>query len=242
MAPQSTFFQGFTPDTIQFLRDLQVNNDKFWFEDNRARYTDVLLTPFQNLVKDLIPFMLELDPAFEVLPLRKCISRINRDIRFSKDKSPYRANMWLSFKRPTQDWKLDPTFFFELMPTGYRYGMGFSHMNKFVIRTLRETIDNHPEVVRIISNILDSKGFKVMGEEYKRPIGNYAQLSPELQQWYQRKELYVMCSRQIEPIIYSREILMKLMEDFMVLKPVYYFFWDLKQNEGINQSEEVNSE
>ncbi len=105
-------FSGFTPATFTFLKELKENNTRDWFEAHRDQFNQVLQTPFQNLVVSLIPPMIEIDPQFEIKQPKKMISRIYRDLRFSKDKSPYRPNMWLSFHRITEDWKDEPGFFF----------------------------------------------------------------------------------------------------------------------------------
>ena len=90
----------FSENTIIYLNNLNNNNNKTWFEAHRVDYENYLLNPFKGLVEDLKPYMLEIDSCFD-LRFNKCISRIHRDIRFSKDKSPYRSNIWLSFKQDT---------------------------------------------------------------------------------------------------------------------------------------------
>ena len=109
---EAVTFEGFTPDAIEFLREIRNNNNnKPWFEANKPRYQDSLLKPFQALVNDLGGLMFAIDPHLITTPaVGKTISRIYRDIRFSKDKSLYRYNMWLAFKRPSLDWKEAPGF------------------------------------------------------------------------------------------------------------------------------------
>ncbi len=223
------FFQGFVPQTFEFLKGLKTNNTKAWFEEHRHEYEEFLLHPFENLVRDLIPYMVELDPTFEILPLKKMISRINRDIRFTKDKSPYRPNMWLSFKRSTTDWKADPVYFFEIMPEIYRYGLGFYSPSKATMNALRWVIDEAPEEVRKF-NILFSPNscFELDGAQYKRPLKSSNPVPPELVTWYQRKEIVVMCSRPIEPIVFLPDLMEEIRRGFTLLKPLYYFFWEMR--------------
>ncbi|MHB8918961.1 MAG: DUF2461 family protein, partial [Desulfocucumaceae bacterium] len=114
-------FNGFSPETLEFLINLGLNNDKAWFESNKHQYQEFLLEPLRSLASDLGPFMLSIDPYLEVSPGRS-VSRIYRDTRFSRDKSPYKTNMWAAFKRPSRDWKADPVFFFEIYQDWYRYG------------------------------------------------------------------------------------------------------------------------
>ncbi len=223
------FFRGFSPQTFEFLQGLKANNTKAWFEAHRREYEEFLLHPFENLVRDLAPYVIELDAAFEILPLKKVISRIYRDIRFSKDKSPYRPNMWLSFKRPTKDWKADPVYFFEVMPDMYRYGLGFYSPSKGTMNALRQRIDEEPDDVQKF-NILfaPNSRFELQGAQYKRPLKSPSPIPPELVTWYQRKEIYVICSRPVEPILFQSDLVEEIRKAFTFLKPLYYFFWELR--------------
>ena len=84
-------------DTLQFLDDLKANNNREWFLDNKKRY-DAFKKDYQQLVAALLDAMKPLDPSLEMLEVKNCTFRINRDIRFSKDKSPYKSHLgiWLS--------------------------------------------------------------------------------------------------------------------------------------------------
>ena len=89
-------FLGFLPDSFAFFRDLADNNNKAWFEQNRARYDQHVVGAFRSLLGTLEPFLLKLNPQFETGGrTNRSLSRINRDIRFSKDKSPYKPNFYL---------------------------------------------------------------------------------------------------------------------------------------------------
>jgi len=84
-------------DTLQFLDDLKANNNRDWFLDNKKRY-EAFKKNYQHLVADLLDAMKPLDPSLEMLEVKNCTFRINRDIRFSKDKTPYKSHLgiWLS--------------------------------------------------------------------------------------------------------------------------------------------------
>jgi len=89
-------FLGFSPDSFAFFRELADNNNKAWFEQNRARYDQHVVGAFRGLLAALEPFLLKLNPQFETGgKTNRSFSRINRDIRFSKDKSPYKPNFYL---------------------------------------------------------------------------------------------------------------------------------------------------
>jgi len=91
----------FTRATFQFFRDLARNNRKVWMDANRERYHETVVKPFRRLLEELSPTMLKLDSRFDTMGRSGAnFSRINRDIRFAKDKTPYRAQMYLKFSAP----------------------------------------------------------------------------------------------------------------------------------------------
>jgi uncharacterized protein (TIGR02453 family) len=84
-------------DSLQFLEDLKTNNNRDWFLENKKRY-DIFKKDYHQLVTSFLAAMKPLDPTLEMLEVKNCTFRINRDIRFSKDKSPYKSHLgvWLS--------------------------------------------------------------------------------------------------------------------------------------------------
>lgn len=89
-------FAGFSPDAFQFFLELAENNNKAWFDQNRPRYEQHVTGAFRSLLAALEPFLLKLNPQFETSGRTNGnFSRINRDIRFSKDKTPYKSNYYL---------------------------------------------------------------------------------------------------------------------------------------------------
>ena len=84
-------------ETIQFLDDLKANNNRDWFLENKKRY-EAFKKDYQQLASDLLDVLKPLDPSLEMLEVKNCTFRINRDIRFSKDKTPYKAHLgfWFS--------------------------------------------------------------------------------------------------------------------------------------------------
>lgn len=84
-------------DSVQFLDDLKANNNRDWFLDNKKRY-ETFKKDYYKLAEDFLNAMKPHDPSLEMLEVKNCTFRINRDIRFSKDKSPYKDHLgvWIS--------------------------------------------------------------------------------------------------------------------------------------------------
>ena len=91
----------FTRDIFQFFRDLARHNQKTWMDANRERYQECVIRPFRRLLEATSPAVLALDSRIDTAARGgRNISRINRDIRFAKDKTPYKTQMYLKFCAP----------------------------------------------------------------------------------------------------------------------------------------------
>jgi uncharacterized protein (TIGR02453 family) len=94
----------FTRETFRFFKDLGRNNCKAWMDANRERYQASIVQPFRRLLEELSQDVLKLDSGFDVSGRTgPSFSRINRDIRFAKDKTPYKSQMYLKFSVPVPD-------------------------------------------------------------------------------------------------------------------------------------------
>jgi len=221
---QQRRFDGFSRSTLRFLKGLKANNNKTWFEAHRRDYEEYVLEPLRNLVTDLGEFMLEIDPYFEIAPVvNKTISRIYRDTRFSKDKSPFRSTVWITFKNQSRDWTtLVSGYFFELSLNSYRYGMGFYNAAPAIMSKFREMIDTEPkEFLQAISFFSKQKTFVLEGDKYKKIFDKNK--PKEIQDWYQRKNLYLVCNRKIDDILFSSKLVDDLASGFNLVAPFYHY-------------------
>ena len=219
---QVTKFTGFTPAAIQFFLDLAENNYKPWFEANKAVYETELKEPFKALITAMAPAMYDIDNRFELRPYR-VLSRIYRDTRFSKDKSPYKTCLWMTFQRPVTDWMNYPGYFMELSADGYLLGMGLYAAKKQVMEEFRSKVESDPDYFRSITEELTSKrGFSIEGDLYKRPLSN--ELDEYFQPWMQRKSVWIMKKCPIGDEVFSQDIQRILEDDFTAMKDLYNFF------------------
>ena len=84
--------QYFDISFYEFFLELSLNNQKSWFDENRKRYENEVKQPFIDFISDLLVCMSEFDRGYQGLTAKDCLFRINKDIRFSKDKSPYKLH------------------------------------------------------------------------------------------------------------------------------------------------------
>jgi uncharacterized protein (TIGR02453 family) len=218
-------FNGFPQETIDFFLQLRENNNKQWFHEHREEYLKYVRQPLKDLVGEMGPMMLSIDPQFDITS-SSIISRINRDIRYTRDKSPYRANMWITFKRMSLDWKMEPVFFFEIFPEYYRYGMGYYNMPRETMDKIRSMIDERNKKFMKIHRLYKSQDvFSMEGTKYKRIMNK--ELPEDLLDWYQRKELYFVCNR-MDDLVFKPELIDVMFQDFKLIEPIYHFLKGLE--------------
>jgi len=218
----------FSKTSISFLKELKKNNNKMWFLEHKQDYENLLLEPMKSLVTDLGHMMLSIDEDFEIRPsINKTISRIHRDTRFSHNKTPYKTAMWLTFKRPKSYWQEAPAYYFEISPNGYRFGMGFYAATPKTMKKFRELIDEKPEEFKkAISFFKKQKIFTLEGDKYKRTIDETK--PKEIQEWYQRKSFYLMCSKEINETLFSEKLVDELIKGFKLSSSLYHFLLKLR--------------
>ena len=138
--------------TLKFLRDLKKNNHKTWFDSNRKAF-EAAKADYATLVNEVIKGLGKKDPFIAPLTAKECVFRINRDVRFSKNKDPYKTNMGMYLSRDGKK-SLFSGYYFHLEPGGKSFAAGGLWMPEAeVIKKVRQEIDyNWDEFNRIIQN------------------------------------------------------------------------------------------
>lgn len=124
-------YQGFHSEAFTFFHQLAKNNNKAWFDANRARYDEYITGGFRALLERMTPVTLGLNSEFEVRgKTNGNFSRINRDIRFSKDKSPYKLNFYCFFYNRSLSPKYDGRLYAGLSAEGVTIGFSIYNSEK----------------------------------------------------------------------------------------------------------------
>jgi len=151
----------FTQDYLNFFAELSENNHKDWFDENRKRYKSTVKDPFSNFVAAVIDKVAAIDPTIALTP-KDAIFRINRDIRFAKDKTPYKTNNSAIISRGGRKDKSTPGLYFELSHERVRVYGGVYMCERSLLHRIREEIAKDTTGFR---KVLNDKGFKkVYGE------------------------------------------------------------------------------
>lgn len=219
-------FTGFSQETLHFLQELRKNNSKEWFDEHRDIYESKLILPFRQLIDSLTEEMLLIDERFETRPaIGKTISRIHRDTRFSHDKTRYRSRLWLTFKRPSKDWKEAPAYFFELSPDMYRYGMGYYCASRHKMDSFRSAIVRDTKT--FIETIQCCKPpMELVGDSYKRSLNKT--LPENIANWYNRKSFAVINNSPFIEDVFNKNLTDKLANNFKQLAPLYHYLMKLE--------------
>lgn len=135
---------------LQFLRELAENNNKDWFEANKARYEEHVALPARGLVGAVNEVLRGIAPAHVTDP-SKALNRIHRDVRFSKDKAPYSTRLWAAFSRSDVPRDRSAAFYVGLSPEGCDVGAGVWMPPKDRMDALRTHIaENHDRLRGIV--------------------------------------------------------------------------------------------
>jgi len=158
----------FTQDTIDFFSELEKNNNREWFAENKTRYENAVKIPFEQFVQHMIYKIQEVDENLIITP-KEAIFRIYRDIRFSKDKTPYKTHASAVIGNGGRKNIYHPSIYFEIHSEGFTFYSGIYQMNSEQIYKVRSFI---AENMAEFETLLHQKDFKkcfreIHGEQNK---------------------------------------------------------------------------
>jgi uncharacterized protein (TIGR02453 family) len=217
----------FTEDFLQFFIELAPNNNKDWFDLNRKRYEKSVKEPFKKFVQHMIDEIAKTDPKFKDIEAKDCIFRINRDIRFSSDKTPYKLNVSAVVAPDGKKSKAVNGVYFEFGPEHVRVYGGVYEIDKDDLLTVREGMAADIEKFQKVYNDQKFKSVfgSILGEKNKllpKELKEAAEKEPLIynKQWY----FYA----QFDPETVLKADLDKIVLDcFETGKPVENYFNEL---------------
>ncbi len=164
--------RSFSPALFTFLRDLEANNERDWFKANKQRYERTIKEPGLRFVDDFAPHLAKISPHFvaDSRPVGGSMFRIYRDVRFSKDKSPYKTNTGFQFRHEAGKDAHAPGFYLHLEPGGVFSGVGLWQPDATTARKIREAIVDDPSRWKRVTRSKRFLGvYALEGESLKRP-------------------------------------------------------------------------
>lgn len=206
-------------DIIAFLSQLKDNNNKEWFSDHKKQY-EKAKAEFIAIVEEILRKCSSFEPSFNNLKAKECIFRINRDIRFSPDKSPYKTNFGASFN-PHGKKSPHAGYYLHLQPGESFVGGGIYLPSTDILKQLRQEVDyNFETFERIIHTTEFKRSYPAIFNEDRlaRPPKGYEASNPAIE--FLKLKHYIFTHNFDESEITSKEQLMDLcVSKFQTLKP-----------------------
>ena len=213
-------FTGFTPETLDFLWGIRMNNNRDWFSEHKKQYTSTLYEPMKELGKELFqPFLEKSGNIYKV-------SRIYRDMRMHPPE-PYKDSLWICIRQDVEWWGENPCLYFEINPEGVDYGFFIWKPRTAAMEAFRRHITAYPEeFLKLIRETEEAVDQKVSAECYKRPKVTE---NPDLAPFFGWKEK-IGCTRHIDPGegMFGPELKEEVADFFAKLTPLYDYFNQFK--------------
>ena len=210
--------------TIKFLKDLKKNNTKEWFDKNRKTY-EAAKEDFAQLVDTVIQQFGKKDTSIATLTAKDCMFRINRDVRFSKDKSPYKTNMGASFSKGGKK-VIAAGYYFHCEPGQAFVGGGLWMPDADVVKKVRQEIDySFDEFSKIIKNkklVAQYKGLEISDEtSLTREPKGYEKDNPAIQ--FIKLKSWLAVTSLTDADLIDKNLTKKIVTSFEALQPLIEF-------------------
>lgn len=214
----------FTRDYLDFFQELAANNHKEWFDTNRKRYEASVKKPFAEFVQHMIGRFTLIDNRFKDLTASACIFRINRDIRFSKDKSPYKLMSSALVSHLGKKAGAMGGIYFELSPEAVRVYGGIYEPDKDTIYFVREGIAGNAKAFKqLIEDPVFVKTFGEIRGEKNKIIPTEFKEAAENEPLIFNKQWYFMTEYPAEKVL-SDDLDVLLENAYLANKPLEDFF------------------
>jgi uncharacterized protein (TIGR02453 family) len=227
----SVAFAGFRPELIEFLKHLGANNTREWFQQHRLEYEHFLLEPAREFVLAMGERFSQLDAAIHAEPrVHGSIFAINRDTRFSTDKTPYKTYLDLWFWQGDGPSRERPGYFLRLMPECLVLGAGMHAFSPAVLERYRQAVvdpargaglEAAAEALRQYPGVeLDG------GRTYKRVPPGLPADHPRAE-WLRHSSLFAACEQPVPDRLFSDQFPSLCFEQFERLAPLQRWLVDL---------------
>lgn len=209
-------FEGYTPETVDFLWGIRMNNNREWFLSHKKQYVDTLYEPTKALGAHVFqPF---LDKSGTLIK----VSRIYRDARMHHP-LPYKESLWICIRPDVEWWAESPCLFFEINPEGVDYGFCFWQPKPADMKAFRKKIAEQPDAfLKIMKKAEKDTGINATAEEYKRPESCPDKRLERFYLW--KKNIALIRHEDFNPETFGPELGDRVLDCFKKLTPLYDYF------------------
>lgn len=211
------------PATTKFLKELKVNNQKSWFDEHKADYQKAK-EDFEQFVATVLTQLSSLDPAYGLLRPKDCVFRIYRDVRFSKNKTPYKTHWAAGISKGGKRVHI-PGFYLHIDAEGDSFfGGGIWHPDTALLTKIRQEIDyNFEEFSDILNSIEKSGLFTPMADDESlvRPPKGYTENNPAID--FLKMRNFILSAPLTTTLIHQKNFAAKLLKMAETLQPFLNF-------------------
>lgn len=211
------------PATLKFLQDLKKNNNKPWFDEHRKQY-EAARSDFYTLVEKLINALAGFDAPIGRLSVKECVFRINRDVRFSKDKRPYKNNLACYFNK-TGKKSNGAGYYLHIEPGNSMAAGGIWMPEAAVLSGIRQEIDyNFTEWKKIMDNKIFKKTFTEgikSNDTLVRPPKGYAEDNQAIA--YLKMKHFIVTKPYTDNDLQNKDFVKEVAKTFNAMKPLIDF-------------------
>jgi uncharacterized protein (TIGR02453 family) len=219
----SPIFTGFPRQTLTFFQDLAQNNSKSWFDAHRREYEDYVLAPARDLVLDLGERLKKIAPGIVADPrINQSLFRLNRDIRFSPDKTPYKTHLALWFWEGSRPRMECSGFYFHLEPARLMLGAGIYCFPKDLLDEFRRSVVD-PRLGKKLAEAVKAvrkQGYSLGGQHYKKTPPAYDPRHPNAE-FLLYNGLYSGRDMVVPPELHTSELPDLCLETFRNMLPLH---------------------
>lgn len=220
----SARYAVFKPETIKFLRELQKNNNRDWFNANKSRYEEQVLDIALNFIQSMHDPLKDIAPHFTAIPKRMggSLMRVYRDTRFSKNKLPYKTNVGIQFRHEQAKNVHAPGFYVHIDPDDVFLGAGMWMPESEPLRRIRQRIADKPAEWRgAKGDATFVRHFKLGGSSLTRPPRGFDKEHPMIEDI--KRKSFIAIKNMSHDDLLSPQFQRKVETAFKAAKPYMQF-------------------
>ena len=225
VAQKNSNFEGFSAETVFFLKNLKENNNREWFLARKKDYSKKVLQPAAIFVLEMGEMLQKISPGVQADPkVNRSICRINRDTRFANVQEPYRTFLGIWFWEGIRKTKDSPGYYFELRPEQLYLSAGiqiFSRKAQHLFRKAVVDSKSGAELTKMINKIKENLDYKINEAYYKNIPEGYKINDEQQKDLIRFNGLLVSTEMSIPPELYNKNLLKLVFNIYKDWSPLY---------------------
>ena len=214
----------FTSDGFSFLNEIKNNNNRDWFHENKSRYEELIRTPALDFIDDFENDLAHLSPHFLAVAKKVggSLMRVHRDVRFGKDKSPYKTNIGIQFRHEMGRDVHAPGFYVHIEPEDCFIGVGIWRPDSTALGKIRDSIiEQDKNWLAAVNDKAFKRNFELSGESLKTAPRGYDKTHPLIEDL--RRKDFIAISRVESKKVLSKNFKEHVMKRFTEAEPYIQF-------------------